>query len=137
MELEPVLAALEQAAREAASQGEETGLPVALAFLAGAELPLDPRLLNAARRRALFLLAAGGDPHRSLELDGRAVTALAGELDSAEARAALRAGLDALRGPAKPFPQVAASLSELLANERLAWQAYAAALLAEELAEDE
>ena len=132
-----MLGALEEAALEAERRGEETGLRIALAFLAGEKLPIDPRQLNAARRRAVFLLAAGGDPHRALELDGRAVLALASELDSAQASAALQANLAALRRPAERFPLVASSLSELLADERLAWRAYSCALLAEELAESE
>ena len=32
-------------------------------------LSIDQGELNGARRRAMFVLAAGGDPHRELELD--------------------------------------------------------------------
>ena len=46
-------------------------------FLAGRSVELDPEQLNAALRRAELLLATGGDPHRRLELYGRAVTAVA------------------------------------------------------------
>ena len=52
-----------------------------LAWLAGRELELDPDELKGALRRAELLLAAGGDPHRELDFDGRAVTALADDLD--------------------------------------------------------
>jgi hypothetical protein len=137
VDVEPVLAALEEAERDALRRGKGIELRPALAFLAGEQLALDPVKLNAARRRALFLLAAGGDPHRGLELDGRAVSALAAELESAAARAALGASLAALQRPAEPFAHVSRTLSELLADEGLAWRAYACALLAEELAESE
>jgi hypothetical protein len=51
-----------------------------LAFLAAASLEADERELNAARRRAMLVLAAGGDPHRHLDRDARAVRSLADEL---------------------------------------------------------
>jgi hypothetical protein len=137
VEVEPVLAALEEAERDALRRGGGAELGPALAFLAGEQLALDPVKLHAARRRAIFLVAAGGDPHRGLELDGRAVSALAAELESAAARAELGASLAALKGPAEPFAHVSRALSELLADEGLAWRAYACALLAEELAESE
>jgi hypothetical protein len=38
-------------------------LPV-LAYLAGAAVEIDESELNGARRRALLIVAAGGDPHR-------------------------------------------------------------------------
>ncbi|HEX5449028.1 MAG TPA: hypothetical protein VFW85_03120, partial [Gaiellaceae bacterium] len=40
-------------------------LPV-LAYLAGAAVEIDVGELNGARRRAMLLVAAGGDPHREL-----------------------------------------------------------------------
>src|SRR5687767_240979 len=48
-----------------------------LAFLAVPHVALDQTDLRAARRRALLLLAAGGDPRRELDVDGRAVRSLA------------------------------------------------------------
>jgi hypothetical protein len=81
----------------------------------------------------MLLLAAGGDPHRELELDGRAVTALAAELDRPERRAQVSRGLEALRPEAAALPKVAPALDELLLDATLAWQAYACALLADEL----
>ena len=84
----------------------------------------------------MLLLAAGGDPHRALELDGRAVTALAAELDGPERRTALARGLEAVRADAAGLPTVEAALDLLLGDADLAWRAYAAGLLGEELAGD-
>jgi hypothetical protein len=120
-----LLAALEEV-------GDETDLRPALALLAGRDLALGADELNAARRRAMLLLAAGGDPHEGLLLEGRAVVGLAEELDRPERRAEVRRGLTELeREPAGPL--VGAALAELLADGELAWRAYACALLAEEL----
>ena len=75
-----------------------------LCFLAGQRSARRAEL-HAAIRRAELLLAAGGDPRRPLELYGRAVTALADDLDDPASRAQLAAGLDALwaetEGPAR------------------------------------
>ena len=106
-----------------------------LAYVAGQSVELDPDELRAARRRAVFLLAAGGDPHRELELDGRAVTALADDLDAPERRAQLAAGLQELRAQAAGLPRLAATLDRLIGDADLVWRAYAAALVAEELGE--
>jgi hypothetical protein len=105
----------------------------ALALLAAPEPIVEPDELNSAVRRAMLLLAAGGDPQRELELDGRAVTALAAELDRPERRAALSRGLEALRDDAAALSRVSPRLDELLQDASLAWRAYACALLAEEL----
>ncbi len=107
-----------------------------IAWIAGADLPLGEDELHGALRRSMLLLAAGGDPHRGLELGGRAVTALAVELDRPERRAALARGLDALRSDAAGLPVAEAALDTLLGDEDLAWRAYAAGLIGEELAED-
>jgi hypothetical protein len=56
---------------------------VALVWLVLGDLPIDAGELNAARRRAMLVLAAGGDPHRDLGFDSVAAERLAGELDSA------------------------------------------------------
>ena len=92
--------------------------------------------LRGSLRRAMLLLATGGDPHRAIELDGRAVTALAGELDLPERRAALERGLGELRPEADGLPAVAVALDALLGDGDLAWRAYAAGVLGEALAED-
>ncbi len=107
-----------------------------IAWIAGADLSLGEDELYGALRRSMLLLAAGGDPHRALELGGRAVTALADELDGPERRAALARGLDALRAEAAGLPGAEAALDALLGDEDLAWRAYAAGLLGEQLAED-
>jgi hypothetical protein len=123
-----LLAALEDS-------GDEDSVGPALAFLGGRDLAFDRDELNGALRRALFLVAAGGDPHRLLEPHGRAVTALAAELEQPHRLTELDRGLEALRPQAEPFPVVAATLDELLADPALAWRAYACALLAAELTE--
>ena len=106
-----------------------------LAWIAGAELPIGEDELRGAVRRAMLLLATGGDPHRALELDGRAVTALAAELDDPGRREALARGLETLRADADGLPRVEAALGVLLGDPDLAWRAYAAGLLGEELAD--
>ena len=88
-------------------------LPTSLAYLAGTAVELDEHELRAALRRAELLLAAGGDPHRELEPDGRAVTALAADLDAEPARAQLRDGLERLAAEAD-------GLSERLCGARRA-----------------
>jgi hypothetical protein len=108
----------------------------ALALLAGRDLVIETAELEPALRRAMLLLAAGGDPHRELELDGRAVTALAAELDRPERRAEVSRGLEALRRDAEAYPSVSPALDELLLDASVAWRAYACALLADELEDD-
>ena len=108
-----------------------------LALLArdGVSLPEDE--LRAALRRALLVLAAGGDPHRSLEPDGPAARALAADLDSPERRSAAVRALDGLTAQADGLAAVTAALDRLRADPELAWRWLACALLAEELAESD
>jgi hypothetical protein len=108
----------------------------ALAWLAGQEVELDPGERHATLRRAELLLAAGGDPRRELELDGRAVTAVADDLDDEVARAALARGLERLAGEAGDLPTVGGALDALRTDTDLAWRSYACALVAEALAGD-
>jgi hypothetical protein len=105
----------------------------ALALLAAPEALVEPDELSPALRRAMLLLAAGGDPHRELELGARAVSALASELDRPERRATVSRGLEGLRREAAGLLRVSPALDELLLDTSLAWRAYACALLAEEL----
>ena len=68
-------------------------LQVVLCWLVQGEIPIDEGELNAARRRAMFVLAAGGDPHRDVGLDSIAAERLADELETPERRAQLAAAL--------------------------------------------
>ena len=114
--------------------GEQTAGAAALAYVAAQLLSLDEAELAAARRRALFVLAAGGDPHRELELESPAVDSLARDLDSPDLRADLRRVLTALSDPKRPSS--AAAIARLVDDEELALMTLAAALLAEELADE-
>jgi hypothetical protein len=107
-------------------------LPV-LAYLAGDSVELDGEELNGARRRALLLVAAGGDPHRELGVDDRAVKALAADLFSDERRAALGRGVDSLALRVRDLPRVREATLFLAGDVDLAWRLYALGLLAEEL----
>ncbi len=89
---------------------------------------------RSAVRRSELLLAAGGDPRRRLELYGRAVTALAEDLDHPVCREQLAAGLTALTPEAEGLQGAAEALRLLTRDPALAWQSYAMALLAEALA---
>ena len=108
---------------------------VSLAYVAAQLLALDEAELAAARRRALFVLAAGGDPHRELELDSPAVESLARDLDSPELRRDLMSTLAALADRER-LPETTRTVAELVQDELLALRLLAAALLAEELVED-
>jgi len=112
--------------------GQDEGI-VSLALVAGSEIELPEDELNAALRRSLLLLAAGGDPQRELELHGRAVTALAADLDVPARRRQLAERLATLRPPAAGLSLVEGALARLLADGDLAWQAFACAVLAREL----
>jgi hypothetical protein len=125
----PVLRQIEELL---ATGGDVEGL-VSLALAAGSDLELPEDELNGAVRRSVLLLAAGGDPTRELELDGRAVTALAADLDTAARRNELVARLAGLRYPATGLPLVEGALARLTADPELAWRAFACALLAHEL----
>jgi hypothetical protein len=107
---------------------------VSLAYVAAQLLALDEAELTAARRRAMFVLAAGGDPHRELDPDSPAVATLARDLDAPGLRADLVRTLSALADPDRPA--TAAAIDELVADDDLALRTLATALLAEELAEE-
>jgi hypothetical protein len=109
-------------------------LPV-LAYVAGQSVPIDEEELNGARRRALLLVAAGGDPHRELEIDDRAVKALATDLYTDELRAALARSIDALVLRVRDLPAAREAALFLAGDVDLAWRLFALGLLAEELAE--
>lgn len=108
---------------------------VVLASVAGREVQIGGDEAHGASRRALLLLAAGGDPDRGLDLNGRAVTALAEDLRTVDRQLALERGLDELKAQAKGLPHVTEALAALRATPDVAWRAYACSLLAEELGE--
>ncbi len=111
-------------------------LLVVLVWLVAGELELDEVELNAARRRALLVLAAGGDPHRELDFDSVAAERLAAELDAPERRTALAAALDRLAVDAEGLPVVSGALAVLRGEPDLAWRTLALALLADELTDE-
>jgi hypothetical protein len=127
------LARLEARLAEDDGGGELAVALVSLAFAAGQDVAVAADERRAAGRRALLLLATGGDPGDELDLDGRAVVAMAGELDDPARRAALAAGIDDLRRHARGHPHVSEALRALAAEPDVAWRAFAAAVLAEEL----
>jgi hypothetical protein len=122
-------------------QFEESGLDprsgellVMLCWLVQEDVAIPEAELNAARRRAIFVLAAGGDPHRELDLGAVPVERLAEELETPERRAALGAALEAL--PVSDLPAVAGAVEALRADPELAWRSFALALLADEIADE-
>jgi len=121
------------------SLAEDTGTEnlatalVVFASVAGADVPIEPDQIHAAARRALFLLAAGGDPERGLDLDGRAVAAMAEELRAVDRQLALEQGLVTLRLQVQGLPHASEAVHGLIHAPDVAWRAYAAGLLAEEL----
>lgn len=109
-------------------------LPV-LAYVAGQAVDLEDEELNGARRRALLLVAAGGDPHRDLEVDDRSVKALAADLYTDDRREQLGLSIDALVLRVRELPVAREAALFLAADIDLAWRLFALGLLAEELAE--
>ncbi len=109
-------------------------LPV-LAYLAGRSVQLDDAELNGARRRALLLVAAGGDPHRELDVGGRAVKAIAADMYTEERRDELARSIDALVLRVRELPVAREAALFLAGDVGLAWRLFALALLAEGLGE--
>jgi hypothetical protein len=105
---------------------------IVLASVAGAKVPVEREVVHGAARRALLLLAAGGNPERGLDLDGRAVTAMADELRTVDRQLALEQGLVDLRFQAEGLPHASEAVHGLIHAPDVAWRAYAAGLLAEE-----
>jgi hypothetical protein len=124
------LETLESGGYDAAS-GE---LLVALVWLVLGELQIGEDELNGARRRAMFVLAAGGDPYRELDLNSVAAERLAAELDSPARREALNHALERL--PASGLRTVQEGLEMLGRDSDLAWRCLGLALLADELADE-
>ncbi len=122
-------------ALEVLETGPSNSLLLSLAWLAGQEVDLDQDELRAAVRRAELLLATGGDPRRELELDGRAVNAVADDLDDPLARDQLEDALARLAAASEGLAAVSDGLARLRAQPDLAWRSYACALLAEAIGE--
>jgi len=118
------------------AEGNQVDVEVSLVLLAGRGVDLDEDELHAARRRAVQLLAAGGDPHRDLDPEGRAVTALAEDLNTPERRSALDSGLESLRPTVDGLAHVSARLERLAEDDDLAWRWFSCTLLGEVLVED-
>jgi hypothetical protein len=116
--------------------GPGNSLLPGLAWLAGQGIELDEEERRATLRRAELLLATGGDPRRELELDGRAVTAVAEDLDEPGARDQLEDSLARLAAASEGLTAVSDGLARLRAQPDLAWQSYACAVLAEAIGED-
>jgi hypothetical protein len=110
---------------------------VLVAAAAGRTIQLDAGETRAVVRRSLLLHAAGGDAQRPYELDGRAVVAAAGELDTPERRAELAHGLHRLGPEASGLPSLEGALETLVAEPDLAWRAYACAVLLEAREEED
>jgi hypothetical protein len=122
-----------QALLERLERGElGDALPV-LAYVAGRRVEVDEGELNEARRRAVTVLAAGGDPHREVGIDDVAVKRLAAELWSDERRAQLGGGIDELALRVRDLPRVREAVLFLAGEVDLAWRLYALGLVAEEL----
>ena len=117
--------------------GELATSLVVLAAVAGANVPVTEDERHGAARRATLLLAAGGDPARGLDLNGRAVASIADELRTVDRQLALEAGINELAAQAKGLPHVSEALHGLMHAPEVAWRAYSASLLADELGGDE
>jgi hypothetical protein len=119
---------------EGSELARSSELQVVLCWLVQDEVPIDDGELNAARRRAMFVLAAGGDPHRDVGLDSIAAERLADELDTPGRREQLAAALGEL--PAEDLPAVTEAVESLCTDPALAWRSFALSLLADELADE-
>ncbi len=123
---------------EHALASDEEGMDLAtalvvLASVAGERVALPEEERRGAVRRALLLLTAGGDPSRGLDLNGRAVTALADDLRDVDRQLSLEAALRELGPLAAGLPHVSEAVRALVGAPDVAWRAYGCSLLAEEL----
>jgi hypothetical protein len=89
----PWLLELERALADSEDSAELATALVVLAAVAGENVAVDEDEVHGASRRAFYLLAAGGDPERGLDLNGRAVSALAEELRTVDRQLALETGI--------------------------------------------
>ena len=130
------LVELERALADSEDYDELATVLVVLAAVAGEGVVVDPDEVHGASRRALYLLAAGGDPERGLDLNGRAVSALAEELRTVDRQLALENGIAELRAQASGLPHVNEAVHALADAPDVAWRAFACSLLAEEIGDD-
>jgi hypothetical protein len=100
------------------------------------DVGLDEADRKAAVRRAMLVLAAGGDPHREIDHDTVAVARLAAELDAPERRAALDGALAGLAAEAEGLATLSEAVATLQREPELAWRTLALALIADELADE-
>lgn len=119
---------------EGLEAGPSNTLLLGLAWLAGQQVELDAEELRATLRRAELLLATGGDPRRELDLDDRAVSAVAADLDGEDARTQLEEALARLTADSEGLAAVSDGLARLRSQPDLAWQCFAYALLADAIA---
>lgn len=133
----PWLVKLERSLAEDEGTEELATALVVLASVAGRDVHVDEAEARAAARRALLLLSTGGDPARGLDLHGRAVTGMADDLRTVDRQLALEDGVRQLRLEAEGLPHVSEALHALAQTPDVAWRAYAAALLVEELGGDD
>lgn len=132
----PWLVDLERSLAEDAEADSLATALVVLASVAGERVALDEERKRGASRRALLLLAAGGDPSRGLDLHGRAVTALADELRNVDRQIELERAIGELRPLASGLPHVSEAVHALAEAPDIAWRAYACSILAETLSEE-
>jgi len=122
---------------EAAGLDPRSGeLLVVLAWLVLGEVEIDEAERKAALRRAMLVLAAGGDPHREIDHETVAVARLADELDTPERRGSVAAALAGLAADAEGLTIVSGALGTLQGEPDLAWRTLALALLADALADE-
>jgi hypothetical protein len=127
------LADLERSLAESEGTEELATALVVLASLAGRRVQVGEDEARGAGRRALLLLSAGGDPERGFDLHGRAVTAMAEDLRTVDRQLALEDGIRDLRVQSTGLPHVSEAVQALVQAPDVAWRAYAAGLLAEQL----
>ena len=120
-----------------ASGPSDADAAAAVAFGASLSLRLDEAALAGPLRRALLLLAAGGDPHRALDVDSRAVRALSNDLEALVGDDELAAAFDSVHACARGLPVIEAAAAHLAADPGRARGAVALALLGVELGSDE